>query len=186
MPEIKVRPFATSDLGILATRPRGYLLGQRVVQALDQAGPVFVDLGGVLTVDVSAADEAFARPLKAATPAYRDDGGPLVICNASSAAIESIGWALANRDISALCSYPGGLVVLGQLDNYLRETFGWLRAGSGSAQSLAREHGLPLKTVSTRLIHLFRRRVVSREHRSLEFGGACYDYAIPKINGKPA
>jgi len=156
-----------------------------VVQALDQAGPVFVDLSGVLTVDVSAADEAFARPLKAASPAYREDGGPLVICNASPAVIEGIRYALANRDVTALCRYPGGLDVLGRLDNYLRETFEWLRAGPASADSLAREHGLPPKTVSTRLIHLFRQRVVSREHRSLEFGGACYDYRIPKINGRP-
>ncbi len=123
---------------------------------------VILDFSGVGSIDFSWADEAIARIVS------RLWGGEygekyLVLKNLNPSEMENISVALERKRLAALAIGSEGWQVMGSLNNYLAHTLDQvMEKGHLTLRQLSEEEGIGMNTSGTRLLNLYKKRLVVR------------------------
>jgi len=123
---------------------------------------VVLDFGGVGAIDFSWADEMVAKLIS------RLWGGEygekfLVLRGLNASQVENIGVALERRRLAGLVAGPGGWRIIGSLNNYLVHTLNQvMRKRRLTLRELSEEEGIGMNTSGTRLLNLYKKRLVVR------------------------
>ncbi len=123
---------------------------------------VVLDFSGMGSVDFSWADEVVAKMVS------RLWGGEygekfLVLKNLSSSQAENIGVALERKKLAVLTMGTEGWGLIGSLNNYLIRTLTRVMKRSQlTLRELSEEEGIEMNTGGTRLLNLYKKRLVAR------------------------
>jgi hypothetical protein len=144
----------------LVTRETGAIIRERLERELiaDTDPTVsFLDFSGVGVVDYSCADE---------------------VIGLSSNQMENIEVALERKKLAVLSlKEAGGWYIIGFLNNYLRKTLvSVMETGSITLRELAEEVGIGLNTGGTRLLNLYKKRLIWRSEEVSKEGGRQFVY----------
>lgn len=171
----------SNDARDLVTRPTGQAIRIRIERDLEgePGGAVIgLDFSQVGVIDYSCADEIVAKLLsRLLSGEYGDRYLLLVGLNENQK--ENIEVALERKDLAMVAELKtGGRVLLGSLHNYLRDTFEYIaQAGKATAKDLAEVRKLEANTSGTRLLNLFKKRLVKRTE-DLRTDGKMWVYEV--------
>ncbi len=150
----------------------GRLRGARVREALEkvlgeekESLRVVLDFSGMGSIDFSWADEVVAKMI---SRLWSGEYGEkfLVLKNLSASQAENIDVALERKRLALLITGPGGWRVVGSLNNYLIRTLNRVMEKKQlTPRELSEEEGIEINTSGTRLLNLYRKRLVAREER---------------------
>jgi hypothetical protein len=126
---------------------------------------VLLDFSGVGPIDFSWADEVVAKMISRLwSGEYGEKFLVLKGLNASQA--ENIGVALERKRLAALVTGSEGWKVIGSLNNYLAETLNTIMEKRLlTLRQLSEEEGIGMNTSGTRLLNLYKKRLVARLER---------------------
>ena len=157
---------------VLKNGPRemtGRLRGARIREALEKilgeekrSLRVVLDFSGMGSIDFSWADEVVAKMIS------RLWGGEygekfLVLKNLDSSQAENIDVALERKRLAILITGPQGWRIIGSLNNYLIHTLNRVMEKKQlTLRQLSDEEGIGMNTSGTRLLNLYRKRLVAR------------------------
>ncbi len=150
----------------LVTRPTGQAVRERIERDLEQepeGSVVGLDFGKVGVIDYSCADEIAAKLVsRLLSGEYGDRYLLLVGLNENQK--ENIEVALERKGLAAAAEMKGGVrVLLGDLHNYLKDTLEHVaKQGRVTAKELADAKKLEANTSGTRLLNLYKKRLVKR------------------------
>jgi len=143
--------------------------GARVREALEKilgeekgSLRVVLDFSGMGSIDFSWADEVVAKMIS------RLWGGEygekfLVLKNLDSSQAENIDVALERKRLAILITGPQGWRIIGSLNNYLIHTLNRVMEKKQlTLRQLSEEEGIGMNTSGTRLLNLYRKRLVAR------------------------
>ena len=164
----------------LVTRETGALIRERLERELiAEAGPTvaFLDFSGVGVIDYSCADEVIAKLISRLLSGEYGDKF-MVLKGLSSNQMENIEVALERKKLAVLyLQGGGGWQVIGFLNNYLRKTLvSVMEKGSTTLRELAQEGGIGLNTGGTRLLNLYKKRLIWRSEEVSKEGGRQFAY----------
>ena len=164
----------------LVTRETGVVIRERLERELMmEADPTvaFFDFSGVGVIDYSCADEVIA---KLTSRLLSNEYGEkfIVLEGLSSNQMENIAVALERKKLAVLyLQEGGGWQVIGFLNNYLRKTLvSVMERGSIILKELAQEGGIGLNTAGTRLLNLYKKRLIWRSEEVSKEGGRQFVY----------
>jgi hypothetical protein len=164
----------------LVTRETGVVIRERLERELMmEADPTvaFFDFSGVGVIDYSCADEVIA---KLTSRLLSNEYGEkfIVLEGLSSNQMENIAVALERKKLAVLyLQERGGWQVIGFLNNYLRKTLvSVMERGSIILRELAQEGGIGLNTAGTRLLNLYKKRLIWRSEEVSKEGGRQFVY----------
>jgi len=146
-------------------RPKGTKIREFVERALkDERRPcvVVLDFCGVGPIDFSWADEVVA---KIVSRLWSGEYGEkfLLLKNLSGSQMENIAVALERKRLAALVTGSEGWQMIGSLNNYLIHTLDQvMRKGQLTLKELSEKEGIGMNTSGTRLLNLYRKRLVMR------------------------
>ena len=164
----------------LVTRETGAVIRERLERELmTEADPTvaFFDFSGVGVIDYSCADEVIAKlTSRLLSNEYGDKF--IVLEGLSSNQMENIAVALERKKLAVLyLQEGGGWQVIGFLNNYLRKTLvSVMERGSITLRQLAQEGGIGLNTGGTRLLNLYKKRLIWRLEEVSKEGGRQFVY----------
>ena len=164
----------------LVTRETGAVIRERLERELmTEADPTvaFFDFSGVGVIDYSCADEVIAKlTSRLLSNEYGDKF--IVLEGLSSNQMENIAVALERKKLAVLyLQEGGGWQVIGFLNNYLRKTLvSVMGRGSITLRQLAQEGGIGLNTGGTRLLTLYKKRLIWRSEEVSKEGGRQFVY----------
>ena len=164
----------------LVTRETGVVIRERLERALiREADPTvaFLDFSRVGVIDYSCADEVIAKLISRLLSGEYGDKF-IVLEGLSSNQMENIEVALERKKLAALyLQEGGGWHVIGFLNNYLRKTLvSVMEKGSITLRELAQEGGIGLNTGGTRLLNLYKKRLIWRSEEISKEGGRQFVY----------
>jgi hypothetical protein len=147
----------------------GRLRGARIREALEKilgeekrSLRVVLDFSGMGSIDFSWADEVVAKMI---SRLWSGEYGEkfLVLRNLNSAQAENIGVALERKRLAILATGPEGWRIIGSLNNYLIRTLNRvMNKKQLTLRELSEEEGIGMNTSGTRLLNLYRKRLVVR------------------------
>jgi hypothetical protein len=123
---------------------------------------LLLDFGGIGAIDFSWADEMVAKLIS------RLWGGEygerfLVLRGLNASQAENIGVALERKRLAILVTGPGGWRIIGALNNYLVHTLNRvMKKRHLTLKELSEEEGIGMNTSGTRLLNLYKKRLVVR------------------------
>jgi len=164
----------------LVTRETGAVIRERLERELmKESDPTvaFFDFSGVGVIDYSCADEVIAKlTSRLLSNEYGDKF--IVLEGLSSNQMENIAVALERKKLAVLyLQERGGWQVIGFLNNYLRKTLvSVMEKGSIILRELAQEGGIGLNTAGTRLLNLYKKRLIWRSEEVSKEGGRQFVY----------
>jgi hypothetical protein len=164
----------------LVTRETGAVIRERLERELmTEADPTvaFFNFSGVGVIDYSCADEVIAKlTSRLLSNEYGDKF--IVLEGLSSNQMENIAVALERKKLAVLyLQEGGGWQVIGFLNNYLRKTLvSVMERGSITLRELAQEGGIGLNTGGTRLLNLYKKRLIWRSEEVSKEGGRQFVY----------
>jgi hypothetical protein len=146
-------------------RSRGIKIREAVEKILREEREPFLfilDFGGGGPIDFSWADEMVAKLISRLwSGEYGEKFLILKGLNASQA--ENIGVALERKRLAALVTGPGGWRIIGSLNNYLVHTLNQIMEKRClTLRELSEEEGIGMNTSGTRLLNLYKKRLVVR------------------------
>ena len=164
----------------LVTRETGAVIRERLERKLiAESEPTtgFLDFSGVGVIDYSCADEVIAKLISRLLSGEYGDKF-VVLENLSPNQMENIEVALERKKLAVLyLQGSGGWQVIGFLNNYLRKTLiSVMEKGSITLRELAREGGIGLNTGGTRLLNLYKKRLIWRSEEISKEGGRQFAY----------
>ncbi len=164
----------------LVTRETGAIIRERLERELiaDTDPTVsFLDFSGVGVVDYSCADEVIAKLISRLLSGEYGDKF-VVLKGLSSNQMENIEVALERKKLAVLSlKEAGGWYIIGFLNNYLRKTLvSVMETGSITLRELAEEVGIGLNTGGTRLLNLYKKRLIWRSEEVSKEGGRQFVY----------
>jgi hypothetical protein len=152
----------------------GRLRGVRIREALEKilgeekgSLRVVLDFSGMGSIDFSWADEVVAKMI---SRLWSDEYGKkfLVLKNLSSSQAENIGVALERKRLAILTTGPEGWRIIGSLNNYLIHTLNRvMKKKQLTLRELSEEEGIEMNTSGTRLLNLYKKRLVVRVERAM-------------------
>ncbi len=153
-------------------RPRGARLRETVERILreEPGSIVMLDFSGLGSIDFSWADEVVA---KIVSRLWSNEYGErfLVLKGLNSSQTENIGVALERKKLAALTTGPNGWRVIGSLNNYLAHTLEQvMKRQQLTLKELSEGEGIGMNTSGTRLLNLYKKRLVVRVDRTRESG----------------
>lgn len=156
----------TGDARDLVTRPTGQAIRIRVERDLEgePSGSVIgLDFSSVGVIDYSCADEIVAKLLSRLLSGEYGDRY-LLLLGLNENQKENIEVALERKDLAISAEMKdGGRMLLGSLNNYLRDTLDHITKNRKvSAKDLADAKKLEANTSGTRLLNLYKKRLVKR------------------------
>ena len=147
----------------------GRLRGVRIREALEKIlGEekrflrVVLDFSGMGSIDFSWADEVVAKMI---SRLWSGEYGEkfLVLRNLNASQAENIGVALERKRLAILTTGPEGWRIIGSLNNYLIRTLNRVMDKKQlTLRELSEEEGIEMNTSGTRLLNLYRKRLVAR------------------------
>jgi hypothetical protein len=123
---------------------------------------VILDFSGVGSIDFSWADEVIA---KIVSRLWGGEYGEkyFVLKSLNPPQIENISVALERKRLAALAMGSEGWQVIGSLNNYLAHTLDQvMKKGHLTLRQLSEEEGIGMNTSGTRLLNLYKKRLVMR------------------------
>jgi len=123
---------------------------------------VILDFSGIGSIDFSWADEVVAKMIS------RLWGGEygekyLLLKGLNASQVENITVALERKRLAALMTGPEGWQLIGSLNNYLVYTLNQVMEKRYlTLKQLSKEEGIGMNTSGTRLLNLFKKRLVVR------------------------
>jgi hypothetical protein len=150
----------------LVTRPTGQTVRERIERDLEQepAGSVVgLDFAKVGVIDYSCADEIAAKLVSRLLSGEYGDRY-LLFLGLNENQKENIEVALERKDLAVVAEMKGGgRALLGNLHNYLKDTLEHVaKKGKVTAKELAGAKKLEANTSGTRLLNLYKKRLVKR------------------------
>jgi hypothetical protein len=147
----------------------GRLRGARFREALEKilgeekaSLRVVLDFSGMGPIDFSWADEVVAKMI---SRLWSGEYGEkfLVLKNLSPSQAENIGVALERKKLSVLITGQEGWRIIGSLNNYLIHTLNRvMQKRQLTLKELSEEEGIEMNTSGTRLLNLYKKRLVVR------------------------
>lgn len=150
----------------LVTRHSGQVIRERVERdiASEKDGEIIVlDFSKIGVIDYSCADEVVAKLISRLISGEYGDKY-IVLKGLTESQKENIEVALERKELAVMAELKDGKkALLGSLNNYLRETLNLIvDKGKITASELSDELNLPANTSGTRLLNLFRKKLVKR------------------------
>src|SRR5512139_828126 len=143
--------------------------GVRIRQAIEKilgiekgALRVVLDFSGMGSIDFSWADEVVAKII---SRLWSGEYGEkfLVLKNLNPSQAENIGVALERKKLAVLTTGPEGWRIIGSLNNYLIHTLNRvMKKRQLTLRQLSEEEGIGMNTSGTRLLNLYKKRLVVR------------------------
>lgn len=150
----------------LVTRQSGQIIRERIERdiAQEENGSVItLDFSKIGIIDYSCADEIVAKSI---SRLLGDEYGDkyIVLSGLNENQKENIEVALERKDLAVMAEMRDGkYVLLGNLNNYLKETLHLiLKKGRITAKELADTMKLKPNTSGTRLLNLYKKRLIKR------------------------
>ncbi|MBI3584767.1 MAG: STAS-like domain-containing protein [Nitrospinae bacterium] len=149
----------------LVTRQSGQVIRERIERDIskEKDGEVIVlDFSKIGVIDYSCADEVAAKLVSRLVSGEYGDKY-IVLTSLSENQKENIEVALERKDLSVMAEVDGEKILIGSLNNYLKETLNLiLSKGKITASELSDALKLPANTSGTRLLNLYKKRLVKR------------------------
>ncbi len=123
---------------------------------------VLLDFSGMGSIDFSWADEVVAKMI---SRLWSGEYGEkfLVLKNLNPSQAENIGVALERKKLAVLTTGPEGWRIIGSLNNYLIHTLNRvMKKRQLTLRELSEEEGIEMNTSGTRLLNLYKKRLVVR------------------------
>ena len=151
----------------MAGRSRGARLRETIEKILreDQASCVVIDFSGMGAIDFSWADEVVAKMV---SRLWSDEYGEkfLVLKGLNPSQEENISVALERKRLAVLITGPSGWRIIGSLNNYLTQTLNQvMNLRRLTLRELSEREKIGMNTSGTRLLNLYRKRLVMRLER---------------------
>lgn len=150
----------------LVTRTSGQIIRERIERDIAEEGDgivIALDFSKIGIIDYSCADEIVA---KLVSRLLGDEYGDkyIVLTGVNENQRENIEVALERKDLAVMAeNRDGRKILLGSLNNYLKETLNLiLKKGKISARELSESMKLEANTSGTRLLNLYKKRLVKR------------------------
>jgi len=156
----------TNGSSDLVTRRSGKLIRERIERdiAEEENGEVIaLDFSAIGIIDYSCADEITAKLIsRLVSNEYGDRY--IVLAGLNESQKENIEVALERKDLAVMAEMRGGeKVLLGNLNNYLRDTLEAVRKkGKITAKELSDMKKIGANTSGTRLLNLHKKRLVKK------------------------
>jgi hypothetical protein len=128
---------------------------------------IVLDFSGMGSVDFSWADEVVAKMI---SRLWSGEYGEkfLVVKNLSPSQAENIGVALERKKLAVLTTGTEGWRLIGSLNNYLLHTLTRvMKKRQLTLRELSEEEGIEMNTGGTRLLNLYKKRLVVRVERAM-------------------
>jgi hypothetical protein len=146
-------------------RSRGIRIREALEKILSETkGPlrIVLDFSGMGSIDFSWADEVVAKMISRLWSAEYGEKF-LVLKNLNPSQAENIGVALERKKLAVLTTGPGGWRIIGSLNNYLIHTLTRvMKKRQLTLRQLSEEEGIGMNTSGTRLLNLYKKRLVVR------------------------
>jgi hypothetical protein len=156
----------------LVTRPSGEKIRRRIERDMGKepdGAVVALDFVKIGIIDYSCADEIVAKLVSRLLSGEYGDKY-LILTGLNENQKENIEVALERKDLAVTAAMKDGdRVVLGNLNNYLKDTLAFVSVRKkATAKDLADARKLEANTSGTRLLNLYKKRLVKRveERRS--------------------
>lgn len=171
----------------LVTRPTGQAVRERIERDLERepAGSVVVlDFSKVGVIDYSCSDEIVAKLLSRLLAGEYGDKY-LVLLGMNDNQRENIEVALERKDLAVLAEGAGGeRAVLGNLNQYLCDTLEFVsERKKATARELSEAKQIEANTSGTRLLNLYKKRLVRRVAGTGSDGAL---WAYETLNAEPS
>ena len=146
-------------------RSRGVRIRQAIEKILGtEKGSlrIVLDFSGMGSIDFSWADEVVAKII---SRLWSGEYGKkfLVLKNLNPSQAENIGVALERKKLAVLTTGPEGWRIIGSLNNYLIHTLTRvMKKRQLTLRELSEEEGIEMNTSGTRLLNLYKKRLVVR------------------------
>jgi len=163
----------------LVTRQSGQVIRERIEKDIadeENGAVITLDFSKIGIIDYSCADEVVAKLLsRLISGEYGDKYITLTGLNENQK--ENIEVALERKDLAVMAEMKNGKkVFLGVLNNYLKETLNIIiKKGKITAKELSETMNLEANTSGTRLLNLYKKRLVKRVDE-LRDGGKVWVY----------
>jgi len=151
-------------------RSRGVRIREAIEKILGEgkgALRVVLDFSGMGSIDFSWADEVVAKLI---SRLWSGEYGEkfLVLKNLNPSQAENIGVALERKKLAVLTTGPEGWQIIGSLNNYLIHTLNQvMEKRQLTLRELSEEEGIEMNTGGTRLLNLYKKRLVVRVERPM-------------------
>lgn len=151
-------------------RSRGVRIRQAIEKILgEEKGSlrIVVDFAGMGFIDFSWADEVVAKMI---SRLWSGEYGEkfLVLKNVNPSQAENIEVALERKKLAVLTTGPEGWRIIGSLNNYLIHTLNRvMKKRQLTLRELSEEEGIEMNTSGTRLLNLYKKRLVVRLERPM-------------------
>ena len=157
----------------LTGRDRGARIRETIERLLKDVDEplVILDFSGTGSIDFSWADEVVA---KIVSRLWSNEYGErfLVLKGLNASQAENIGVALERKKLAVLSTGPGGWRMIGSLNNYLIHTLHQvMRKKQLTLKELSETEGIGMNTSGTRLLNLYKKRLVSRMEGASRLSG---------------
>jgi len=146
-------------------RTRGVKVREFVERVLrEEKGPLLVvlDFSGIGSIDFSWADEVVAKMISRLWSAEYGEKF-IVLKGLNASQMENISVALERKRLAALVTESEGWQIIGSLNNYLAHTLKQVMEKRDlTLRQLSEEEGIGMNTSGTRLLNLYKKRLVVR------------------------
>ncbi len=150
----------------LVTRHSGQVIRERIERDIikeKEQEVIALDFSKIGIIDYSCADEIIAKLIsRLINNEYGDRF--LILKGLNETQKENIEVALERKELSAIALMRDGKeVIVGSLNNYLKETFEIIKDKEKiTAKELSKKLRLELNTAATRLLNLYKKRLIRR------------------------
>ena len=153
-------------------RSRGIRIRETIERILKEKGEALIvlDFSGTGSIDFSWADEVVAKMI---SRLWSNEYGDkfLVLKGLNPSQTENIGVALERKRLAILITGASGWQIIGSLNNYLIRTLQEVMKRSRlTLRELSEEEGIGMNTSGTRLLNLYKKRLVIRAEGPSGFG----------------
>jgi hypothetical protein len=149
----------------LVTRTSGQVIRDRIERDIEKEkdGEVIaLDFSDIGIIDYSCADEVVAKLISRLLSGEYGDKY-IILTGLNENQKENIEVALERKGLSVLAEVNGKKLLIGELNNYLRQTLDFiLEKGLITAKDLSEALRLEMNTSGTRLLNLHKKRLVKR------------------------
>ena len=163
----------------LVTRPSGQVIRNRIERDIEKEKDgeiVALDFSRIGIIDYSCADEIVAKLVSRLLGGEYGDKY-IILTGLNENQKENIEVALERKELAVIANMRDGKqVLLGSLNNYLKETLNLiLKRGKITAKELSEAKSLEANTSGTRLLNLHKKRLVKRMDE-IKNGGRVWIY----------
>ncbi len=150
----------------LVTRPSGQAIRERIEQDIEKehdGSVIALDFSKIGVIDYSCADEIVAKLVSRLLAGEYGDKY-LLLYGLNENQKENVEVAIERKDLAIVAGMlDGSRIVLGNLNNYLKDTLDFIvKKKKATAKELSDAKKIEANTSGTRLLNLYKKRLVKR------------------------